>query len=159
MAKEVKCPRCGNEKSWVIRRGKRKCSICKYEWKAARLPLRLTLAEWKRLLRWFLLGQSSARIAKEAHLERKRILRALNIVRETMSHHVPFYNGQGRLFRQSHKAKPKYKIRDSLAWHGLCPADLCRLKDHATFIANLRSLLRCFEQLSVDMQRVTYHPE
>ena len=89
MATAIKCPRCSNEKSWVIRRGKRKCSVCKYEWKAARLPLRLTLAEWKCLLRWFLLGQSGIRIAKEARLERKRIIRALNIVREMMSHHIP----------------------------------------------------------------------
>jgi transposase len=51
---------------------------------ARALPLRLTLAEWRRLLRWFLLGQSAAVIAQEARLERKRVLRALLLVRQGM---------------------------------------------------------------------------
>jgi len=89
MAKAIKCPRCGNTRSWIVRRGKRKCSACKYEWRTAKLPLHLTPLEWKHLLRWFLLGQSSARIAKETHLDRKRVLRALTLVREAMAYYVP----------------------------------------------------------------------
>jgi transposase len=49
----------------------------------------LTPAEWRRLLRWFALGQSSAVIAQEAHLERKRVLRALLLVRQAMTSDVP----------------------------------------------------------------------
>jgi transposase len=49
----------------------------------------LTLWEWRRLLRWFILGQSSAVIAQEAHLERKRVLRALLLVRQAMTRDVP----------------------------------------------------------------------
>ena len=89
MAKAVKCPRCGSTKSWLVRRRKRKCGVCKYEWPVDRLPLQLNQAEWKRLLRWFLLGQSSVRIAEEAGLERKRVLRALGLVRESMVHDIP----------------------------------------------------------------------
>lgn len=53
------------------------------------MPLHLTRSEWKRLLRWFLLGQSSARIAQEAHLGREQVLRALTLVRGAMAHDIP----------------------------------------------------------------------
>jgi len=89
MAKLQRCPRCGNRKSWSVRRGKRRCSACKYEWRANQLPLHLTPSEWKRLLRWFLLGQSSARVAQEAHLGREQVLRALSLVRMAMAHDIP----------------------------------------------------------------------
>ena len=49
------------------------------------MPLRLSRAEWKRVLRWFLLGQSSARIAEESHIDRKKVLEALTLVREAMA--------------------------------------------------------------------------
>jgi len=89
MAHLQKCPGCGNRKSWAVRRGKRKCPVCKYEWRANRLPLHLSRAEWKHLLRWFLLGQSSARVAEEAHLDRKKVLRALTLAREAMAYNIP----------------------------------------------------------------------
>lgn len=70
-----KCPRCGNTKSWRIRWSKRKCSACRYEWRESGLSLHLSVAEWKRLLRWFLLGLSSAAISREAELVREAMLR------------------------------------------------------------------------------------
>ena len=72
-----------------IRRGKRRCAACHYEWLPKTLPLHLTLLEWRRLLRWFFLGQSAAVIAREAHLERKRVLRALLLVRQAMGQDLP----------------------------------------------------------------------
>ena len=39
--------------------------------------------KWQRLLRWFVLGQSAV-TAQEARLERKRVLRALLLVRQAM---------------------------------------------------------------------------
>jgi hypothetical protein len=84
MAYSQKCPRCQGSKSWSVRRGKRRCSVFRYEWRAERLPLHLSRTEWKRLLRWFLLGQSSARITQEAHLGRGQVLRALTLVRKAM---------------------------------------------------------------------------
>ena len=89
MGEKIRCPRCQYTKSWGVRRGKRRCTACRYEWVARALPLRLTLAEWRRLLRWFVLGQSSAVIAQEAGLERKRVLRALLLVRQAMTRDVP----------------------------------------------------------------------
>jgi len=84
-----KCPRCGNTKSWRVRRSKRKCSACRYEWRTDRLPLQLSRAEWKRLLRWFLLGLSSAATSREAGLGREQVLRALTMVREAMVRDIP----------------------------------------------------------------------
>ena len=89
MVQKIKCPRCQYTRSWVVRRGKRRCAACRYEWVARALPLRLTPAEWRRLLRWFVLGQSSAAIAGEAGLERKRVLRALLLVRQAMAGDIP----------------------------------------------------------------------
>jgi transposase len=83
------CPRCSNKKSWAVRRNKRKCTVCKYEWRANSLPLRLTRAEWKRLLRWFLLGQSGLRIAEESRIERKKVLKALTLVRKCLVQDIP----------------------------------------------------------------------
>lgn len=89
-----KCPRCENKKSWAIRRGKRRCSRCRYEWRANKLPLNLSRAEWKRLLRWFFLGQSSARVADEARIDRKKVLRALALVRGVMARDIaPAFEG------------------------------------------------------------------
>lgn len=89
MTRVIRCPRCQGAKSWAVRRGKRKCAGCRYEWDPHRLPLHLTRSEWKRLLRWFILGQGSAGIAREAHLGREQVLRALAIVREIMVHDIP----------------------------------------------------------------------
>lgn len=83
------CPRCGNKKSWAVRRNKRKCSECRYEWQPRRLPLNLTRAQWKRMLRWFVLGQSSARIALESGIGKNKVLGALTLVREAMIRDIP----------------------------------------------------------------------
>ncbi len=89
MGQRIRCPRCQHIKSWSVRRGKRRCAACRYEWVPRAQPLRLTSSEWRRLLRWFVLGQSSAVIAQEARLERKRVLRALLLVRQSMTRDVP----------------------------------------------------------------------
>lgn len=83
------CPRCQHPRSWKVRRGKRRCAACRYEWTPKALPLRLTRAEWRRLLRWFLLEQSAVVIARETGLERKRVLRALRLVRQAMANDAP----------------------------------------------------------------------
>ncbi|MDO8689609.1 MAG: IS1595 family transposase [Dehalococcoidia bacterium] len=89
MGQQGQCPRCGHTKSWSIRREKRRCAACRYEWRPVALPLRLTVTEWRRLLRWFLLGHSAVVIAQEASVERKRVLRALLLVRQVMARDVP----------------------------------------------------------------------
>ncbi len=51
--------------------------------------MHLDRAEWKRLLRWFLLGLSSTAISREAGLGREQVLRALTMVREAMVRDIP----------------------------------------------------------------------
>jgi transposase len=83
------CPRCGARKFWTLKNGRRRCARCRYDWKPDRLPLRLTRRQWRALLEWFVRGMTSAQIAQETHLERKRILRALTIVRSAMLDAAP----------------------------------------------------------------------
>jgi len=51
--------------------------------------LRLTRRQWRALLEWFVRGMTSAQIAHETQLERKRILRALTVVRLAMLESAP----------------------------------------------------------------------
>jgi hypothetical protein len=53
------------------------------------MPLRLTTPQWRLVLRWFARGMTSAQIARETRLDRKRILRALLVVRRRMSELAP----------------------------------------------------------------------
>ncbi len=53
------------------------------------MPLRLTTPQWRMVLRWFARGMTSAQIARETRLDRKRILRALLVVRRRMSELAP----------------------------------------------------------------------
>jgi hypothetical protein len=64
--------------------GRRRCTQCRFDWKPGRLPLRLSPRQWRALLQWFVRGASSAEIARETGLERKRVLRALLIVRRAL---------------------------------------------------------------------------
>lgn len=86
MADVIRCPRCGARKSWRLRDGRRRCAQCRYDWKPGRLPLRLSLPQWRAVLQWFVRGAPSAEIARETGLERKRVLRALMLVRRAILH-------------------------------------------------------------------------
>ena len=83
------CPRCDSRKSWLLKSGRRRCARCRFDWTPGRLPLRLTQRQWRAILQWFVRGSSSAQIAHETHLDRKRVLRALAIVRKQMGRSMP----------------------------------------------------------------------
>ena len=87
--KSDRCPKCNYTKQWKVRRGRFKCARCRYEWVAGKLPLRLSRGQWRRVVRYFMLGLSSNKIASETDLERRRVLRALNIIREGMLRDIP----------------------------------------------------------------------
>jgi transposase-like protein len=78
---ELRCPHCGATTSWLLKDGRRRCARCRRDWRPGRLPLRLSLRQWREVLRWFVRDTSSAEIARETGLERKRVVRALLIVR------------------------------------------------------------------------------
>jgi transposase-like protein len=86
---KMPCPKCRFKKVYVLSNGKRKCSRCKYEFKPHRLPLYLTREQWKEIIRWFLLEQSSLNISLRTRIERKRVLRALTIIRTSLTKDVP----------------------------------------------------------------------
>jgi hypothetical protein len=72
-----------------LRDGRRRCARCRLDWRPGRLPLRLSRGEWRTLLTWFARGAPSADIARETGLERKRVLRALSVVRQAMLRAAP----------------------------------------------------------------------
>jgi transposase len=84
VAQTLQCPRCGARKSWLLKDGRRRCAACRHDWTPGRLPLRLSAADWRAVLEWFVRGATSAEIASETGLDRKRILRALLVVRQAM---------------------------------------------------------------------------
>lgn len=89
MTRRYKCPKCGNGKSYVIRRSKHRCSRCKYEWQPGRLPLHFSASAWRSLLIHFFKHKSVEIIARETGIHRQRIYRALFYVRLVMATDVP----------------------------------------------------------------------
>jgi len=67
-----------------LKDGRRRCARCRRDWRPGRLPLRLSRPQWRAVLRWFVRDATSAGIAGETGLERKRVLRALLIVRRAL---------------------------------------------------------------------------
>jgi len=84
-----KCPRCGNMKLYKVRRGKLKCSSCKYEWRPGSLPLQLERSQWREILKMFLYGLSSNKIAEMTGIGINRIQRALTYARQAMLTDIP----------------------------------------------------------------------
>ncbi len=97
--------------------GNRRCSSCRHDFSPNSLPLRLTRKQWRTILRWFMLEQSSNRIEQLTGLNRKRILRALLYARRAMATDVPdilsgivevdetYVGGQWKNKRKSARAK------------------------------------------------------
>jgi hypothetical protein len=71
-----------------LKDGRRRCTRCRFDWKPERLPLRLNEKEWRQLLQWFVRGLTGRQIAQETAIERKRVLRALTLVRAAMAGQV-----------------------------------------------------------------------
>jgi transposase len=86
---KISCPKCEAKKVYLLFNGKRKCSRCKYEFTPHRLPLYLTRDRWREIIRWFLLEQSSQNISLRTGFERRRVMRALTIIRTSLMKDVP----------------------------------------------------------------------
>jgi transposase len=85
---KLQCPKCHGKKLYKLGSGKRRCSQCRYDFSPHRLPLYLTRDQWKDIITWFLLEQSSQNIANKTSIERRRILRALTLVRRALTKDV-----------------------------------------------------------------------
>ena len=81
MARRLQCPRCGSRKYWVLADGRRRCALCRLDRRPGRLPLRLTTREWRHIVGWFVRDAPADAIARETGIHRKRVLRALTVVR------------------------------------------------------------------------------
>ena len=90
---DVRCPHCGATTSWLLKDGRRRCARCRRDWRPGRLPLRLSPREWRDVLRWFVRDATSAEIARQTGLTRKRVLRAMTVVRQAIVRAEP---GNGR---------------------------------------------------------------
>ncbi len=84
-----KCKKCGGTVFWNVRRGKKKCKKCRYEFAPKIGGIRLSEKRWKRLIKWFLRCQSITVVAEEANLSKYIVLKALKRVREVMAKDVP----------------------------------------------------------------------
>lgn len=89
MRKEAGCPKCGNKKYWKIRRGARRCSICRHEYRISAFPVRLKRSEWKSIIKWFILEQSISSISEQTGISRYQVMRALLHIRRLMALQVP----------------------------------------------------------------------
>ena len=88
MTKRRRCPRCQYTRVWVLRRGRARCARCRHDWRPG-LPLRLQRPQWRALVRWHVRGLSAQAISRETALERKRVLRALTVLRQRLVYAVP----------------------------------------------------------------------
>lgn len=86
---KISCPKCKTKKVYLLSNKKRKCSKCKYEFTPHRLPLYFTRDQWREIIRWFLLELSSHNISLRTGFERRRVLRALTIIRTSLTKDVP----------------------------------------------------------------------
>lgn len=87
--KVYSCPRCQNRKLYSVRRGKKRCKNCLYEWKPKIAGLRLTRAVWKKILFWFVLGHSLRTISQQTKIGHYSVEKAVNIARKAMMKDVP----------------------------------------------------------------------
>jgi len=83
------CPRCQNRKLYKVRRGKKRCKNCRYEWKPKIAGLRLTKAVWRKILFWFVLGHSLRIISAQTEVSHYSVEKAVGIARNIMVQDVP----------------------------------------------------------------------
>jgi len=86
---KIRCPKCKAKTVYLLSSGKRRCARCRFDFIPHRLPLRLTKDQWKEIIRWFLLEQSSQNIAIRTSIKRLRVLRSLTIIRRALTKDVP----------------------------------------------------------------------
>jgi len=83
------CPKCQKRKFYRVRRGKLRCKNCLYEFKPGLGGLGLTRREWRKFLKWFVLGHSLRIIKEQTGLSHYSVFRASRITRKIMLKDVP----------------------------------------------------------------------
>ena len=140
----MQCPRCGSRKFWLLKGGRRRCASCRFDWTPGRLPLRLTVRQWRAVLQWFVRGSSSAQIAHETHLDRKRVLRALTVLRHQMRRSMPSDVSSADATSdhdesaQATRGRPRSAVLGLRIFHGLAWAHMISDADSAKIARVLR---------------------
>jgi transposase-like protein/ribosomal protein L37E len=84
------CPRCQNRKLYKVRRGKKRCAKCGYEFKPRIVKdIRLSEKQWQKITEWFLLERSGLWTAERMRLGKNLIYKAFNKIRKVMLKDVP----------------------------------------------------------------------
>jgi len=76
---------------YTIRRAKKRCKHCGYEWslKTKIVGLRLSKNDWKKILFWFVLGHSLRTINKQTGISHYSVEKAVAAARKTMIKDIP----------------------------------------------------------------------
>lgn len=84
------CIRCGNDKFYRIRRSKKRCGRCLYEFTPKPVKnSRLKALKWKQIIEWFLLERSGLWTAKKMGLSKNLVYKAFKRIRQACLKDVP----------------------------------------------------------------------
>ena len=74
-----------------MRRSKKRCKNCGYEWKASSkiAGLRLTKTAWKKILFWFVLGHSLRTISRQTGISHYSVEKTVSLARKVMVKDIP----------------------------------------------------------------------
>ena len=83
------CKRCQNRKFYKIRRGKKRCKNCGYDFKERLGKLGLSKEKWKKIIFWFLLEQPIREIEKQTSISHYSVSKAVKVLRAVMVKDIP----------------------------------------------------------------------
>lgn len=83
------CKRCPNRKFYKIRRGKKRCKNCGYEFKERFGKLGLSREEWKKVIFWFLLEQPIRGIEEQTGISHYSVSKAVKTLRTVIVKDIP----------------------------------------------------------------------
>jgi transposase-like protein/ribosomal protein L37E len=84
------CIRCGNKRFYRVRRGKKRCKNCGYEFTPWLIEgIRLRKKDWENIIEWFLLEQSGTWIAERMGLGENQTYQVLQRIRKVITKDVP----------------------------------------------------------------------
>jgi transposase-like protein len=92
MSKKYICPYCGLQKSWLVRRGNRKCKICRKEWTPPQYPVRgfrINSRKWKLILDTYLRDKTGVAVSEECGITLRSTYRITNAIHQVMTKDVP----------------------------------------------------------------------
>jgi len=90
MYPRILCPRCRNRKLYKVRRGKKRCSACRYEFKTRPVKsIRLSSFQWQKLIEWFLLERSGLWTAQRMGLGKNLVYKTFKQIRQVCSLDIP----------------------------------------------------------------------